>query len=84
MFSDLGQGRFGHAVFNETHGRRPSLLDAIRNAGMGQRNMDHVVLPFPGSSPAGNSQTEIRSGKATDPLGQPPGHVGMDLFLPER
>ena len=46
IFPYLGQGHFGHAIFDEAHGERPALLCQVRAVNMGQGNKGQVILFF--------------------------------------
>jgi hypothetical protein len=43
----LRQGHFGHAIFDEAHGKRPALLYQFRASSVGQGNEGQVILIFP-------------------------------------
>ena len=59
IFSDLGQRRFRHAIFDETHGKRPALFHQFCTLSVRQSHEGEVVLFFLLGGLAGQRQPQM-------------------------
>jgi len=80
----LGQGQLGRTILDEAHGVRPALLQAVGACGVGQGDLDDVVLGFVPCGTAGEGQAEVGACERAHALGQTPGRrLAEDCRVPK-